>query len=171
LAEVDVEPGPAPLRVRQAEPGKRAVRPAIQNAPLLHGVQGLGRCGRCGKTQCEHQRCTKYDAFHGLTLQNREGRLAHGGSGASCPTCPLDEPSQNGPADWARGCGCGRRRRNSPEAGNVVGNCLRYMTKSSDIPMMDAVSLSRAIHSRRVSCVEVMNATLDHIEVINPKVN
>jgi len=53
----------------------------------------------------------------------------------------------------------------------VAGNCLRDMTKSSDIPMMDAVSLSRGIQSRRVSCVEVMNATLDHIEAINPKVN
>src|SRR5690348_13621516 len=53
----------------------------------------------------------------------------------------------------------------------AAGNCLRDMTKSSDITMMDAVSLSRAIHSRQVSCAEVMKATLDHIEVINPKVN
>jgi amidase len=40
-----------------------------------------------------------------------------------------------------------------------------------DIVMMDAVSLEHAIHSRRVSCVEVMNAYLDHIENLNPKVN
>src|SRR5262245_29568172 len=89
----------------------------------------------------------------------------------SCPTCPLDEPSQNGPADRSRGCGCGRRRRKCPEAGNGGWELPSDMTKSSDITVMDAVSLSRAIHSRRVSCVEVMNATLDHIEVINPKVN
>ena len=40
-----------------------------------------------------------------------------------------------------------------------------------DIVMLDAVSLSSAIHTRRVSCVEVMTAYLDHIERINPKVN
>jgi amidase len=41
----------------------------------------------------------------------------------------------------------------------------------SDIVMMDAVALNRAIHSRRVSCVEVMTAYLDHIDRLNPKVN
>ena len=41
----------------------------------------------------------------------------------------------------------------------------------SDIVMMDAADLSVAITSRRVSCVEVMTAYLDHIEVFNPKVN
>jgi len=40
-----------------------------------------------------------------------------------------------------------------------------------DIVMMDAASLGNAICSRRVSCVEVMNAYLDHIENLNPKVN
>src|SRR5215469_18928991 len=40
-----------------------------------------------------------------------------------------------------------------------------------DIVMMDAASLENTIHSRRVSCVEVMNAYLDHIEDLNPKVN
>jgi len=40
-----------------------------------------------------------------------------------------------------------------------------------DIVMMDAASLENAICSRRVSCVEVMNAYLDHIENLNPKVN
>ncbi len=42
---------------------------------------------------------------------------------------------------------------------------------SSDIVMMDALALSRAIKSKQVSCVEVMNATLDHIERLNPHVN
>ncbi|HEX3915148.1 MAG TPA: amidase [Steroidobacteraceae bacterium] len=41
----------------------------------------------------------------------------------------------------------------------------------NDIVLMDAVMLSRNIHSRQVSCSEVMNAFLDHIERFNPKVN
>jgi amidase len=45
------------------------------------------------------------------------------------------------------------------------------MTKPSDVVMMDALALSRAIQSRHVSCVEVMNAYLDHIGALNPTVN
>jgi len=48
------------------------------------------------------------------------------------------------------------------------------MTASSpnnDIVSLDAVALSRAIHARDVSCVEVMNAYLAHIDAINPAVN
>lgn len=41
----------------------------------------------------------------------------------------------------------------------------------SDIVMMDARRLSAAIASRKLSCVEVMSATLDHIANLNPKVN
>src|SRR5688572_27636808 len=41
----------------------------------------------------------------------------------------------------------------------------------SDIVMMDALALSRAIKSKQVSCVEVMNAYLDHIDALNPTVN
>jgi amidase len=41
----------------------------------------------------------------------------------------------------------------------------------SDIVMMDAVALSSAIHTRQMSCVEVMTAYLDHIDRLNPKVN
>src|SRR6516225_3532413 len=41
----------------------------------------------------------------------------------------------------------------------------------AEIVMMDAAPLENAIRSRRVSCVEVMNAYLDHIEDLNPKVN
>ena len=44
-------------------------------------------------------------------------------------------------------------------------------TPVSDIVMMDAVALAKAIRSRKVSCVEVMTAYLDHIETFNPKVN
>ncbi|BBU33073.1 amidase (plasmid) [Burkholderia sp. THE68] len=42
---------------------------------------------------------------------------------------------------------------------------------SNDIVSLDAVALSRAIHARDVSCVEVMNAYLAHIDAINPAVN
>ena len=45
------------------------------------------------------------------------------------------------------------------------------MAKLSDIVMMDALALSRAVHAKQVSCVEVMSAYLDHISVLNPKVN
>ena len=44
-------------------------------------------------------------------------------------------------------------------------------TQRSDIVMLDAVALSSAIHTRQLSCVEVMTAYLDHIERLNPKVN
>ena len=45
------------------------------------------------------------------------------------------------------------------------------MAKPSDIVMMDAVALSRAIHSKQVSCADVMSAYLDHIDALNPRVN
>ena len=41
----------------------------------------------------------------------------------------------------------------------------------SEIVMMDAGALAGAIRARKVSCVEVMNAYLDHIDRLNPKVN
>ena len=41
----------------------------------------------------------------------------------------------------------------------------------SDIVMMNGRELSAAIHAKRVSCVEVMTAYLDHIARLNPKVN
>jgi len=44
-------------------------------------------------------------------------------------------------------------------------------TKPSDIVMMNALELSAAIRAKRVSCVEVMTAYLDHIARLNPKVN
>lgn len=45
------------------------------------------------------------------------------------------------------------------------------MKPRSEIVMMDAVALSRAIGSRQISCREVMTAYLDHIDAINPAVN
>src|SRR6185369_3988628 len=44
-------------------------------------------------------------------------------------------------------------------------------TKTSDLVMMNALELSAAIRAKRVSCVEVMTAYLDHIARLNPKVN
>ena len=44
-------------------------------------------------------------------------------------------------------------------------------TARSDIVNLDAVALAGAIRSRRVSCVEVMTAYLDHIDEFNPRVN
>jgi amidase len=61
-------------------------------------------------------------------------------------------------------------------AGATVGAAM-YATPgqsaergANDIVLMDAAVLSKAIHSRKVSCVEVMSAYLEHIERINPKV-
>lgn len=42
---------------------------------------------------------------------------------------------------------------------------------NNPITEMSALALSDSIKSREVSCVEVMNAYLDKIEVLNPKVN
>jgi amidase len=41
----------------------------------------------------------------------------------------------------------------------------------SSIPEMTGIQLSRAIRQKKVSCVEVMSATLDRIDRLNPKVN
>jgi amidase len=43
--------------------------------------------------------------------------------------------------------------------------------RPDSIVMLDAAELSRAIRRRRVSCVEVMRAYLDHIDEVNPRVN
>ena len=42
---------------------------------------------------------------------------------------------------------------------------------SPELVTLDAVALSDAIRTRRVSCVEVMRATLDHVAALNPHVN
>jgi amidase len=52
-----------------------------------------------------------------------------------------------------------------------VARSATAATQRSDVVMLDAVALSSAIHTRQVSCVEVMTAYLDHIERLNPKVN
>ena len=45
------------------------------------------------------------------------------------------------------------------------------MHGANEIAFMDATDMSAAIHSRKISCVEVMSACLDRIEAINPRVN
>lgn len=48
---------------------------------------------------------------------------------------------------------------------------MRPPATTTDVVMMDALELSRAIHTKQVSCHEVMAAYLDHISRLNPKVN
>ena len=55
--------------------------------------------------------------------------------------------------------------------GASIAGSASAQTHGSDIVMLDAVTLSRAIHARELTCVEVMTAYLDHIERLNPKVN
>ena len=43
--------------------------------------------------------------------------------------------------------------------------------RTNELVLMDATALSRAIHSRQISCAEVMSAYLEHIDRINPEVN
>jgi amidase len=45
------------------------------------------------------------------------------------------------------------------------------IVSTPEIVNLDAVALSRAIKSKQVSCVEVMNTYLDQIERLNPRVN
>ncbi|RYG88522.1 MAG: amidase [Alphaproteobacteria bacterium] len=45
------------------------------------------------------------------------------------------------------------------------------VNETSDVVMMDGVTLSHAIKSKRVSCLEVMSAYLDHVGRFNPGVN
>ena len=48
---------------------------------------------------------------------------------------------------------------------------MRDETGSSDITELDAITLSRAIHARRVSCREVMAAYLARIRRLNGRCN
>lgn len=56
-------------------------------------------------------------------------------------------------------------------AGTVIAPAQTTAAPVSEIVLMDGRSLSQAIASRRISCIEVMNAYLDHIAALNPKVN
>ena len=67
--------------------------------------------------------------------------------------------------------GVDRRAVSAAGAGAALMTPAAADAKVSDIVMMSAVDLSRAIAARKFSCVEVMTAYLDHIARINPKVN
>ena len=56
-------------------------------------------------------------------------------------------------------------------AGGAAFGGVRPAALATQIADMSAVHLSQAIHTRVVSCVEVMTAFLDRIEKLNPKVN
>ena len=56
-------------------------------------------------------------------------------------------------------------------AGLVAAAQPAQAAKISDIVTMEAGALAQAIAKRKISCVEVMNAYLDHIAALNPKVN
>lgn len=62
-------------------------------------------------------------------------------------------------------------------ARDLVGQDVLHAASSSGpsslspIVMMDGMELSNAIHSKAVSCQEVMTAYLDHIALVNPQVN
>ena len=65
----------------------------------------------------------------------------------------------------------GLDRRTVLATGAALMASTQAEAKTSDIVMMDAVGLSRAIAARKLGCVEVMTATLDHIDRLNPRVN
>ena len=44
-------------------------------------------------------------------------------------------------------------------------------SSSNDITQLDAVSLSRAIKARELSCVETLDAFLGQVAQLNPQVN
>jgi amidase len=54
---------------------------------------------------------------------------------------------------------------------NPVSQPPSAAARTSDLVMMDGLTLAGTIRARQVSCVEVMTAYLDHIERLNPQVN
>jgi amidase len=53
----------------------------------------------------------------------------------------------------------------------MLASSTQAKAAMSEIVKMDARSLSKAIAGKKISCVEVMTAHLDHIALLNPKVN
>ena len=54
---------------------------------------------------------------------------------------------------------------------NLGPSPLSTALRPPDIVMLDGIALSDALRLRKVSCIEVMTAYLDHIEKLNPYVN
>ena len=59
----------------------------------------------------------------------------------------------------------------APRAAAAAPAPVRRPERTSDLVLLDAEALSRLIRRGSVSCVEVMEAYLDHIERFNPRVN
>ena len=55
--------------------------------------------------------------------------------------------------------------------GAAFGGRLSAAGQPTRVVDMGAVELSQAVHSRAVSCVEIMTAFLDRIEAVNSRVN
>ena len=71
-----------------------------------------------------------------------------------------------------------RRAARGPAAGAVMAAAVhatprpaRGAAHINDVVTLDATALAAAIHTRKLSCVEVMTAYLDHIASLNPQVN
>src|SRR5471032_2789565 len=73
----------------------------------------------------------------------------------------MDDASSSGPD----------RRTVMVAAAALASTTGAAVARIPDIVRMDAHSLSAAIATRKLSCVEVMTAYLDHIAAFNPKVN
>src|SRR5471032_1081201 len=73
----------------------------------------------------------------------------------------MDDASSSGPD----------RRTVMVAAAALASTTGAAVARISDIVRMDARSLSAAIAARKLSCVEVLTAYLDHIASFNPKVN
>jgi amidase len=54
---------------------------------------------------------------------------------------------------------------------HATPRAARGVAYINDVVTLDATALSAAIHTRKLSCVEVMTAYLDHIASLNPQVN
>ena len=68
--EIDIEAGPAPLRIWRTETCKRTVRAAIQNAALLDRGKRLSRSRRGGGGQYRCQRDADESALHSKISHN-----------------------------------------------------------------------------------------------------
>jgi amidase len=64
-----------------------------------------------------------------------------------------------------------RRAVLQTSAAAMLASSAPALAAGSDIVALDARTLSKAIAAKKVSCAEVMTAYLDHIAVLNPKVN
>src|SRR5277367_108301 len=125
-------------------------------------------CTQC--SHCEIGRLALPCTTTACAAERRVGRLGRAGAFRRRRT-PMDTSP-----DAAR---VGLDRRSVLElAASAAGTLLASAAPTawagrpgSDIVLMEAHALSKAIATRKISCVEVMGAYLDHIDRLNPKVN